>query len=234
MMYPWIALNNMIHIMLTLQIYNLYIMPCHNLNKSYEKLADQDCTSHNSCLIALNFVKPHIFKMNNNQSPPKQKPKSKTVASEWIVLAIIVVISILIVIFIYAVLEPNLFKSTSKPTSAIPTSQNKNCLKSSPPKNLKATQGLLTTPSIDVTWDPVATTSPTEERLIGYNIYLSKFANITTTIKPIFTAVVSKRLFEESSGEKIVAKTTYHYKVATVDTCGVGPLSSEEGSFTPV
>lgn len=154
--------------------------------------------------------------------------KNKTTGGEWIVIGIIVLIVIIAIVVVYLVYVPQLFQGSSV---VAPTPPNQNptiCPTSSPPVNFTAVQNDLTEPTMDVAWDAVLITNTPGEMVLGYNIYLSNNPGITDVNKQLktFSQVPQKRL------RGLDEATTYYFKVSTVDTCGTGELSTEEGTFT--
>ena len=161
-------------------------------------------------------------------------PKEKTSRAEWIVLIIITIIVIAIILYIFLVLRNNLFKSTSPPNTD-PLVNPKGCPTSSPPTNIFAEQNLLSRTSIDITWNPVFTTTTPDEFVLGYNVYVSKSPNITESISPQYTQAAFKRVYKDSLGINLITGVKYYINVATVDSCGAGELNSaNEISFTPL
>lgn len=162
------------------------------------------------------------------------RQKQQTVPAEWFVIGAIVIVSIILIIIIFAVLRPRLFSSTS-PENTDPLLNPKGCITTLPPVGLMAGQVLTSRPNIDVSWDARTVTATPGEQILGYNIYISTNPNVTkSSASPIYTPVIFKRIFKTGGGVAIVEDTTYYYRVSTVDTCGEGELSSEEVSFTPV
>lgn len=154
--------------------------------------------------------------------------RNKTTGVEWGVIAAIAIIVVLLIVAMYLVLTPKLFGGS---TAIVPTPPNLRnpaiCPTSDPPTGLSANQVTPSEPSVDVSWDAVLGANTAGEKVLGYNIYLSETSGITEANKVlrIFTQVPYKRLLNLEPG------TQYYYKVATVDSCGVGVLSTEEGSF---
>jgi hypothetical protein len=163
----------------------------------------------------------------------RNPPKPKTLPGEWVIIVLIVIFIVICIIVIYLVIVPNLFKSTSPPVNN-PLLNPKGCPPSVAPVNLTATQVLFSRANIIVQWDAVLTTTTPDNTILGYNIYLSATPGITKSNTPgVYTPVVTKTMFKTSAGANLVGGVTYYYRVATVDTCGTGEISTEEISFTP-
>ena len=161
------------------------------------------------------------------------KPKVVTTPAEWIGVVVIIILSVAVVLYILLYLRPQLFAGTTGfgPSSNLPTTET--CSTSAPPGNLSATVGDFAKPSFDATWDAVFVTSTPSASILGYYIYVSPNPGITisNTARTSFTVVPQVRVVSSSGGGLSFGRT-YYFKVATVDTCGTGILSNEEGQIT--
>ena len=138
----------------------------------------------------------------------------RTSAGEWVLLSVIIVISIAIAVVIFAVLRPRLFSGEEQVGDAL---EGKGCVPTAAPENVTISIPEPGIPSINVTWDPRTTTTVPGETILGYRAYLS-----TSTVPTggIYTPVRSIRF------TNLVPDTTYFVRVATVDTCGEGPVGA--------
>jgi len=156
-------------------------------------------------------------------------PKKPTTPPEWIGVITLVILTIVVFLILWFVVKPKLFSSSSNVNvpNGLPTSTT--CATSPAPTNLSATVGDFANPTFDAKWDPVLTATTPGNTVLGYNIYVSTIAGITldNTKSAGFTASPTIRVKKSSTGP-LVFGTTYHFKVQTVDTCGLGVLSTEE------
>lgn len=154
--------------------------------------------------------------------------KNNTSAVEWGgVIITIIAISVIIYIIFY-LLRPRLFSgsgvvSDGRPSNAVV------CPTSPAPINLQAVVNDVSKASFDASWDSVLTTTSPNQIILGYNVYISKISGITkqNTTMAGFTPVSRVRATVSSAGA-LEFDTIYYFRVATVDSCGEGELSTEE------
>lgn len=165
---------------------------------------------------------------DNGDNNGKKIAEGKTTRGEWLVILLIIVITAILIVLVYTLLVPNLFQGSGTVAPGPPGRGAPTCPTSLPPENLTGIQNDFTAPTMDVTWDPVTQTTTEGANILGYNIYISENAGITESNKLLksFTQVPFKRL----TGLK--TDTQYFFKVSTVDSCGNGAISTEEGTFT--
>jgi hypothetical protein len=162
------------------------------------------------------------------QTVKKKPPVIVTTGTEWIGLAVVIIAAIVVIIVIYVWLKPRIRGgSTYKP--AQPPSFSVTCPTSPAPTGLTAFIGDVAKPSFDASWNPVLVPTTSGAVVVGYNVYISKTPGITTANTGLagFTPVPQVRAINDANG-KLKFNTTYYFRVATVDTCGQGALSTEE------
>ena len=154
--------------------------------------------------------------------------RQTTSAGEWTVLALIIIASVIMTLVVFYVLRPRLFSASSAeaPTSII---QGKGCPTSEGSSGIVVSQSDATKPSIDISWDPVLMTTVPNETIIGYYVYYSVRPIVSKSASKVYAAVPFAKL---SAG--ILASTKYYIRISTVDTCGEGPLSVDEATFTTI
>jgi len=165
--------------------------------------------------------------MDDNKPPPTSPP-------EWIAFFVIIVLLVVAFLLIYFYIKPQLFSgSVYVPPSA--PSGTVSCPTSLPPTGLTASQVDFSKVSFDASWNPVLVPTTTSAVILGYNVYVNTSPGITTTntSKTGFTPIPQVRVLN-AVGTPLVYGTKYYYRVATVDTCGEGTLSSEEFGITVV
>jgi hypothetical protein len=164
--------------------------------------------------------------------PVPPPPKQKNTIVDWVVIVIIVIAVVILIIILFVVIKPELFKPTSPPVYN-PLTNPLGCPTSPPPTNVTASQTPNVKPNISLTWNAVLTPTTPGQTILGYNIYLGLSPGIApSNTGATYTPVALKTMFVTSNGAPITANTTYYIRVATVDTCGSGALSSPEVSFT--
>jgi hypothetical protein len=158
----------------------------------------------------------------------RKSPIIVTTGAEWIGITVVIVLAILSIVLIYLLLRPRIrgrstYEGPKPPTFAV------ECPTSVAPTGLTAFVGDVSKASFDASWNPVLVPTTLGAMIVGYNIYVSTSPGITTTNTGIagFAPVPQVRV-TNTSGGKLQFNTKYYFKVATVDTCGQGVLSSEE------
>jgi len=158
----------------------------------------------------------------------RRSPIIVTSGGEWVGVLVVIILAITAIIVIYVVLRPRLRRSSSyEPVQ--PPNLAVNCPTSKAPINLAYTIEDVSKPSFDASWSPVFIPNTTGALILGYNVYVSKTPGITNKNTKLagFTPIPQSRIIAFEEG-KLKFNTTYYYRVATVDTCGEGALSSEE------
>lgn len=159
--------------------------------------------------------------MDDNKPPPTSPP-------EWVAFVVIIVLLVSAFLFLYFYIKPQLFSGSvyqppSAPSGAVV------CPTSPPPTGLTAAKVDFAKPSFDASWNPVLTTTTAGQTITGYNVYVNTAPGITkeNTTKAGYTPIPQVRVLH-ALGASLVFGTKYFFRVATVDTCGEGDLSSEE------
>ena len=154
--------------------------------------------------------------------------KGKTTGGEWIGILVVFIVIALLIVVVYIFYVPDLFQGSTVEPPQPPGQGAAVCPTSDAPTNLAGIQTDFSQGTADLTWDPVLTTNTQNEVVLGYNVYLSTNPGITEQNKVLrdFTPVPATKLTGLQEG------TEYYFKIATVDSCGTGALSTDEATFT--
>jgi hypothetical protein len=164
-------------------------------------------------------------------SEKEQKPKVKTEGGEWIGIAVIIILAVIAALLLFFWLKPQLF-SGSKYEPPGPPSTKVVCPTSAAPTGLAAAINDVSKPTFDASWIPITSAFTTGQTILGYHIYVSESPNITVTnTTSAYTPTPQVRV-TKAGGSKLVYGKTYYFRVATLDTCGLGEISTEEVSIT--
>lgn len=154
--------------------------------------------------------------------------ENKTPIYEWIGIILFIVVLAIIVYYLFYNLKPQLFSGTEfevdgRPSNAVI------CPASPAPVNLTASVVDFSRPSFDASWDPVLTVTTTNDKILGYNVYVGEATGVTKTNTKIagFTPSSQVRVTVTGNGSLEFGRI-YYFKVATVSECGEGLLSDEE------
>lgn len=168
--------------------------------------------------------------MSSYEQPqiPKKNPIIVTTGQEWIGITVVLVLAIVVIIVIYIWLRPRIRQGSSY-VPPRPPSLAVTCATSPAPSGLTADVNDVAKASFDASWTPVLVATTPGATVIGYNIFVSKTPGITLQNTKLagFAPTASIRVTNSSEG-KLDFNTIYYFKVATVDTCGQGELSTEE------
>jgi hypothetical protein len=161
----------------------------------------------------------------------QEQQKPKTEKTELIGIAVLVIIVLIITLLFFLVLRPKLFSgSTYKPPG--PASTNVICPTSSAPIGLVGEVNDISEPNFEASWNPVLIAFSTGQTVIGYHIFVSTSPGITKeNTSSSYTPIPQVRV-ENAAGAKLEFGKTYYFRVATLDTCGLGDVSTEEISIT--
>jgi hypothetical protein len=157
-----------------------------------------------------------------------KKPVIITTGAEWAGIATVIILAVVAIVLIYFLLKPRIRTGSTYEGPALPT-LTVSCPTSVAPVNLTAFVGDVSRPSFDASWDPVLIPTTAGSIILGYNVYVSDAPNITKSDANFagFAPVPQVRVIKTHS-IKLKFNTTYYFKVSTLDTCGEGPLSTEE------
>ena len=161
----------------------------------------------------------------------REKPVIVTPVSEWIGIAIVITAAIVVVILIYYLLKPRLFSGTDY-KGAQPPDQGVTCPTSPAPTGLTGTVVDHSRPSFDASGGAVLTPTTGGASRIGYNVSVSETPGLSSshTVLAGFAPSPQIRITPTGNASLQYGKI-YYYRVATVDTCGPGALSTEEFSI---
>lgn len=166
-----------------------------------------------------------------NYSDGSEEKKSPDSRVQTIGIVVLIVLTVIVTLLLFFWLKPQLF-SGSKYTPPGPPSTKVVCPTSPPPSGLVAQVNDVSKPTFDASWNPVLIAFSAGQTVLGYHIFVSTTPGITaanTTSSYTPTPVVR---VTTAAGAKLTYGTTYYFRVATLDTCGLGDISSEEVSIT--
>lgn len=161
----------------------------------------------------------------------KKKDNPGTSGTEWIGIAAIVILVIVVTLLIFFWLKPQLF-SGSKYVPPGPPSTKVICPTSQAPTGLSLQVNDVSKPTFDASWNPVSSAFTTGQTILGYYVYVSASPGITTSnTTGVYVPITTVRV-TTAGGTKLQFGNTYYVRVATMDTCGLGDVGSEEVSIT--
>ena len=159
----------------------------------------------------------------------KQKPKTE--GTELIGIAVLIIAIVIVTLVLFFFLKPKLFSGSKYVPHGTP-STNIVCPTSSAPSGLIADVNDVSKPSFDASWNPVLIAFSAGQTVIGYHIYVSTTPGITKANTTSAYTPITQVKVENAGGSKLEFGKTYYFRVATLDTCGLGDISSEEATIT--